>query len=682
MIEEIRIENLGVLKSASLAPSPNLTVVTGETGTGKTMVLSSIEMLGGQRVDSSRVRIGSDHASAQADILLPHNHSTLIMSKEAGAFTDSVYALDKLEKILPAEAYAKSETANTNTNANTNTPANAGDATILNKSRKNKIEIKNTNITESLYRGYSHEDIVAENYLDDADGSDAKGSFDAEVLLCSRVLLATGRSKAYLGGQSVPNSLLAEIIQPILTIHGQSNQMRLKSPREQIKALDRAGGEQNRLLQEKYKEARKIWLDTLKDLESWKTELSTINQRRLYLETVVSKVQKVNPHRGEDEEIIARIKRLENSQAYKQTFVSVINILRGSDNTIGVSEALGESIKILSGLHNSDEEITKWTNDLTEVEQKITDISAQLSYFIDSNHENLNEDLDSLHARRAALRQLTRELSMDLEEAIDLAEKGMAELAQLQDPDSTTKEKENQVSKAYEKVLSIGTTIREIRRETATKLASKIEEELSQLAMKNARFRVNFLELDSPSSTGIDEVEFSMQPNSAAPFLPISKGASGGEISRIMLAIELAIVEMENSEDSLIPSGNNTKNSHDSNNPNYARNSINENMWFLPTRTFVFDEVDAGIGGSTATTIGMRIAKISRYYQVIVVTHLAQVAAFADKHFVVRSQEQYATLDEVTGQRRVEELARMLSGDHSSDIALRHAAELLKQKSL
>lgn len=561
MIEEIKISCIGALEQANLQIKPGIVVLTGETGAGKTMVLTSLAMLQGQKVSPERIREGSAIAQAEAQVLFSATDTALVEKAESvGAILDEFA--------------------------------------------------------------------------------------DQLVMVVERQIQANGRSKAFLGGRAVAVANLKTVMEDLLTIHGQSEQMRLKSETEQRRALDRASGEEGKRARDNYSESRIKWMEAQEALEKWQTEQKELDRQTFYIQTLVNKVQAVNPQPGEINEVIAQTKRLEHWQEYTQALNTAKEFLLGDE--CGVCFQIAQTAQALEMLKraagNSGELISEWINQLFEVKTQV----ENLSYELDDYQQQLESpavSLNDLHARRAQLVNLQREIVMDLDEAIEAAADAENRISQVGDPAKYLHELETEVETTYAHMCKAGLEIRQVRMKYADLLQSLVEKEIQSLAIERAQFEIRVSPLSQPGPHGFEDVSFyfSARPNS--PLRALGSGASGGEISRVMLALELAMAQISGATER--------------------------------RQTFIFDEVDAGIGGATALEIGRRLAALGKHHQVLVVTHLAQVAAFGDQHFVVKAGEQAAEVNEVAGEERVAEIARMLAGTKDSPTALRHAQELI-----
>ncbi|QOQ38749.1 DNA repair protein RecN [Trueperella pecoris] len=558
MIDELRISQLGVIESANLNLSNGMTAITGETGAGKTMALTSLSLLMGAKADPSRVRAGAEKATVEATFVVSAESPVVSIVENAGGTVDM--------------------------------------------------------------------------------------EGDQAAIIVARHVPARGRSRAYVGGQTVPMAVLEEIAQHLVTVHGQTDQLKLRSEAQQRAALDAFGGPPLMEAREAYDRAWANLRQAQATLEEFRAGMRQAASERLALEALVKRVDAVEPQAGEEDELKARAMVLEHVEDLRVAMASSMSVLSGEDDG-GVLGAIDTAAQMLAQVCDADTELGDLSQQLHDVSIVASDVVNVLGLklaALEADPEELNE----IHARRAELRSLQRDLGMSIEEILDQRASADAKLRSLAAPEEHLAELEEKVKEAHRSVMDYGRRLRTQRRKAGEKLGALVSEELHGLAMKDATFSVAIEPTDGPTRHGLDEVTFLLAAHRGTPALPLSSTASGGEISRIMLALESA---------------------------------LNANP--MPDHTFIFDEVDAGIGGKTALSVGQRLARVGKASQVLTVTHLAQVAAYADHHVVVtKKTDGSATSTDVVvidGEERVEELARMLSGHAESAAARTHAAELL-----
>ena len=555
MIEQIHIRDLGVIREAQLDLGPGLTVLTGETGAGKTMVLNALGLLLGSRSDASAVRKGQEQAFVEGRWLLP---------KEA------------LDRITAAG-----------------------------------IEIE-----------------------------------DGELLV-SRSISSEGRSKATVSGRSVPVGVLTEIGEHLVVVHGQSDQIRLKSAAAQREALDQFAGAPLAALIDKYAETYTAWKMAANRLQVLTTESSSRAREADEIRAAVEELTKLDPKSGEDAELSELAERLTHLEELRIAAAAAHEELSSDsfDDSSDALTAIGKARRALEQVSNHDPELEKLAEQLKEIGFSLNETAASISSYIAGLDNDGASELEKIQSRRAELSSAMRRYGPTLDEVIAYLETAGSRLLDLDSSDEAIASltiEEQQLSK---QAHDLAEQISSIRTKAAAELSAAVTSELSALAMTGASLDASVTRLGELTAHGYDQVALLLSAYPGAEPRPIGKGASGGELSRIMLAIEVVLAKSE-----LAP-------------------------------TFIFDEVDAGVGGAAASEVGKRLAMLARNAQVIVVTHLPQVAAFASRHLrVLKSSTADFTATDVVrleGEQVVEELARMLSGLSESESGRSHAKELL-----
>ncbi|WP_028927793.1 DNA repair protein RecN [Pseudonocardia acaciae] len=583
MLAEMRIQGLGVIDDATLEPHPGLTVLTGETGAGKTMVVTGLTLLGGGRAESSRVSEGVGRALVE------------------GRFAAGEPALRIAEEV-GAEA--------------------------------------------------------------DEDGT----------LIAVRTVNADGRSRAHLGGRSVPVGVLSRLSEAVLAVHGQNDQLRLMRAGEQRAVLDRfAGDAVDRPLAD-YRDVRERWRQACAELVERRDSARELAREADLLRHGLSEIGAVNPQPGEDVALVEEARRLAAADDLRSAAGGARLAVAGGDGEAsaavdeppGALGLLGEARRLLGGA--GDPALERLEPRLAEAAVLLGDVADELGGYLESLDAD-PERLQAVLARQSELRALTRKYAADSDGVLRWAEQAEQRLAGIDTSDEAIAELEARRDKLAGELAGHAEAVSAARREAAGRLAGAVTEELSGLAMPDARLLVELSrrELDGPAAhggrdggglelggrwvaagpDGVDEVELRLVPHAGSPPVPLHKGASGGELSRVMLALEVVLADAD------------------------------------PVPTMVFDEVDAGVGGRAAVEIGRRLARLAASHQVIVVTHLPQVAAYADRHVVVDKRGasgngvvkgRVRTLGEPD---RVVELARMLAGLDDTSTGRAHAEELL-----
>ena len=555
MIEQIRIRDLGVISEATLDMGPGLTVLTGETGAGKTMVLNALGLLLGARSDASAIRKGQDQAFVEGRWLLPK---------------------DALNRITEAG-----------------------------------IEIE-----------------------------------DGELLV-SRSISSEGRSKATVSGRSVPVSVLTEIGEHLVVVHGQSDQIRLKSTAAQREALDQFAGSNLAKLLSEYEETYSAWKMAANRLAVLSTESSTRAREADEIRAAVEELTKLDPKPGEDQELSELAEKLTHLEELRIAAANAHEELSSESFEDGrdAITSIGKARRALEQVSNHDPELEKLAEQLKEIGFSLNETAASISSYIAGLDSDGAAQLETVQSRRAELSAAMRKYGPSLDEVIAYLENSGSRLLDLDSSDEAIAKLALEEQHYSKQAHDLAEQITAIRTQAAAALSTAVTAELAALAMNGASLDVQVSRLNELSTHGIDQVALLLSAYPGAEPRPIGKGASGGELSRIMLAIEVVLAKSE-----LAP-------------------------------TFIFDEVDAGVGGAAATEVGKRLAMLARNAQVIVVTHLPQVAAFANRHLrVLKSSTAEFTATDVVrleGEQVVEELARMLSGLSESESGRSHAKELL-----
>lgn len=575
VLDELRISGLGVIEDTTLPLTSGMNVLTGETGAGKTMVVTGLGLLFGGRADAGRVRTDQGRATVEGRMRL------------SGAEADAVQG-------RLAEAGAEP----------------------------------------------------------DADGT----------LLLSRAVTTEGRSRGYAGGRSVPAAVLAEIGEAAVAVHGQSDQLRLLRPAEQRAALDRFAGPEHEKLLASYREAYARWRRTSDELADRQRNTRERHQEADLLRLGLEEIGRVDPQPGEEDQLRAEAQRLEHAEGLRTAAQSAHRAVAASGDDPEATDAgglLATAARLMEQQSGLDPRLGEFAGRLTEAAAQVGEVAADLSAYLDGLDAD-PERLTAIHERRAALRSLTRKYAEDTDGVIAWAEQARTRLAELDTSDEALAELAAEVERLAGEVAVLASRLTAARQEAAQRFSAAVSEELTGLAMPHARVEVSVsprpagrgeavLSVDGAelgaAADGVDEVELRLMAHPGAPPLPLQKGASGGELSRVMLAIEVVFAGAGG------------------------------------PATLVFDEVDAGVGGQAAVEIGRRLARLAHSHQVLVVTHLPQVAAFADRHLVVAKDAEGAVTTSgirvVEHTDRARELARMLAGLPDSDLGIAHAEELL-----
>ena len=574
MIEFIRIQGLGVIDDAEIQLDSGLTVLTGETGAGKTMVLTGLGLLAGERADPASVRHGSGNAEVEG-----------------------VWSLDSLRWEQAAAAL------------------------------RERLEEAGASI-------------------------DLEVGAETEImrLVVARSVADAGRSRAILGGRTVPIAVLQEVADYLVTVHGQAQQHDLRLGSRQRELLDRFAGESHLALIAGFQESFRQWRAAREAVADLLARRSSLEEQARQLSLGIEEIESVNPQPGEDAELDIAAARLSHAGALFADARLARVALVGDEDELEPTSAMASlerANKALERVHALDPSLADVRERLKEVSSLVADLSYELSAYA----EGLEADparQQWVESRRAALRGLLRRYGSSIDEVLQWLANSRATVSAANNVEDNLEELRQRESHLRAQVVERAGRITQSRTVAAAAFEAGVTAELGALAMPDSRLVVQVTTRSDPATftaTGADDVEFQLVPHSGALPRPVSKGASGGELSRVMLAIEVVLA------------GND------------------------PVPTFVFDEVDAGIGGRAAVEVGRRLARLARSAQVLVVTHLPQVAAFADRHVVITKAADgsvtRSSVQRVADEDRVTELVRMLSGLEATQAGAAHARELL-----
>jgi DNA repair protein RecN (Recombination protein N) len=571
----MHLRGLGVIDDAVMEFGPGLTVVTGETGAGKTMVVTGLGLLMGGRSDPGAVRDGYPAALVEGRVQVDPRGSAATRALDAGAELD-----------------------------------------------------------------------------------------DGDVLVISRAVSAEGRSRAHLGGVGVPVGTLIVLAGDLVAVHGQSDQIRLQSTARQRESLDRFAGAPVAKALTAYRKT----FDRLRAVQAQLTEITERSRERAAeadaLRTGLTAIEKLAPEPGEDHALRAEAQRLAHAESLQQAAATANLLLSGDSEGRGgadVVNLVGEARRALEGAGEHDPLLVQLAARAAEIGYLVDDLATECASYA-ASVESDPARLAAVEDRRAALTQLIRGYGEDVDEALAWAERASVRLYELDGDGGAIDELAAERDRLRSTLGQQAAKLSQVRDAAAAKLSKAVTAELQELSMVGAKLSVEVRRRDDPaglpvdlgdglrtvaySADGVDDVEMLLAPHPGAPARPLGKGASGGELSRVMLGLEVVLGAVD------------------------------------PVPTFVFDEVDAGVGGRAALGIGRRLARLARTSQVLVVTHLPQVAAFADHHLLVqksgKGQITSSGVHTLDTDGRIRELARMLGGVAESDSAQAHAEELLQ----
>jgi len=566
VIEELRIRSLGVIDDAVLEFDPGFTVLTGETGAGKTMVVTGLGLLLGARADAGQIRRGAKQAVVEGTV-----------------------------RVAPGGP-----------------------------------------VVERI--------------------TDAGGSVDDDVAIIARSVTTQGRSRAHVGGAGTPVAVLADLAIELAAVHGQSDQHRLLQPPRQRGLLDAFAQDDDEHVQ--YRLLHTAFIDLQQRLEGLADQRETRLQEADLLRFGLEEIAQTRPEIGEDVALLAEEQRLAHADELHRAAGSARQLLDSDGDSDGAIVQLAESRRILDAVREHDEVLAKLADRVAELGYLTTDVAADLASYLDGVAVDPLR-LSIVSDRRAALAHLTRKYGSTIDDVLQWSEKAISRLADLDSTDDELERLTDSLQTLRSQLSDSAWQLSKRRQSAAAELGGKVTKEMAALAMPHAVLSVVVEQREADGglqlpdgrcarfgADGIDEVTIVLQPHADAPAQPLAKGASGGELSRVMLALEVVLAGVD------------------------------------PVPTFVFDEVDAGVGGKAAVEVGRRLARLARSAQVIVVTHLPQVAAFADRHLVVsKSDDGVVTSSDVMAldaSNRPKELARMLAGLEDSALGQAHAEELLE----
>ncbi len=556
-LEEISIRGLGVIESSNIEFKPGLTVLTGETGAGKTMVLTALGLVLGSKSDSDLVRAGQERAVISGRFAVPKDIAALII--EGG------------------------------------------------------------------------------------------GEIDDGSVVITRTVSTEGKSRVLVGGAVSSTAAVNQFAQSLVEIHAQSSSSKLNKPAVSRELLDRFAGIELSQYQNIFDQYKQM-IDRIADLQS---QLSQRDKEMALLSEFAAEFAKLAPKSGELSQIENEIAKLGSVEQLNQAVTASLNLL--ADDEISAINLLQQMRKTLDQVAGKDSELDQITERFTETLLNLSDVGSDLTSYL-SNLEADPNRFASLQERKASLNSLLKrygkgsERDVAFEQLIIDGQNAKAKMADLSGGDERVRELEKEAEKLFDQLKTGALAISKDRKVSADKLAKLVTAEINNLAMPNAKFVIEQKVADSSNpknytATGLDEIAILFAAHVGASPLSLSKVASGGELSRVMLALEVVIAEAE------------------------------------PIGTYIFDEVDAGVGGKAAVEVGRRLAKLAKSAQVIVITHLPQVAVWADNHLVVKKNESglvtQSDVIEMSGDARKVEIARMLSGQEDSKTAQEHATELL-----
>jgi len=571
MINDLRIQNIGVIEDVSLEMSAGFTVLTGETGAGKTMILTAFQMVIGEKVDNNLVRANEKTAVVEAFIQVPNDKNIRA----------------RLEEL----------------------------------------------------------DIAIE---------------DGGTQL-SRTIAREGRGKIILGGRSVPSATLEEITQSSITIHGQGDQVLLNKPNYQRELIDQFAGQDHLIMLHNYQELYAKYVETRKRLEELNKAGSQNALRISQLQESLKELTEANLEIDEEITITERINLINNSEDIFESLALADKLLNGGEDYSGsISSQISSARKALDAAAAKSDRIASLRDQISNLEAEISNVASDVNRDLSS----LDRDpatIDKLESRRALIKKMLTKYGPTSKDALANIQIFQNQLLDIEDLPAAIENVEKEIKTILKDLSQMAQILHDTRIDSALNISRAIEKELTSLSIPNAKFQVSVETNEDPQGLqitisgkdhlllfdnhGVNQISFEFSANPGQPLRPITKVASGGEMSRIMLAVELV----------------------------FSQN--------VAAKTMIFDEVDAGIGGAAAIEVGKRLKALAQHHQIVVVTHLPQVAAFADKHLKVEKSATgnvtTSSVTELDPNARVTEIARMMAGIEDSASALEHARELL-----
>ncbi|MEY3108248.1 MAG: hypothetical protein RL730_599 [Actinomycetota bacterium] len=564
-LNELTIRNLGVIEEAAIEFAPGLNVLTGETGAGKTMVVTALSLIAGGKTDSDLIRLGCERLSVAGIFSLPERPTT------------------NLESLLS-----------------------------------------------------EHDPEIEDNSI-----------------ILTRTITREGKSKASLSGAPTTSSTLATFANELIEIHGQHGALALTKGSRQRDLLDNFSGDRALDAISKYQAAYENFREIRRRLFDLNKSESSRFSKIQELEQLLKDDAKLQPRIGEFEDLERKIALSENVEELRINLGEVVSTLSAEE--IGALVLIDRARKALNALSAKDERFLEQSKRADNAFFDLSDLANESATLLESFGEDL-APLDDLLTRKAALRSFAKkyggdgDLAEQLPRALERAKAAKNEIADLSGGEERVAALKSELDDARKELLKAAKFLSDVRVEASVRLTTAVNKEIAELAMPNARFACEVSAQDNPKdedfdATGINEISMKFSAHQNGELLPISKAASGGELSRLMLAIEV------------VAAGNS------------------------PLGTYLFDEVDSGIGGKAALEVGKRLKKLALDSQVIVVTHLPQVAIWADRHLIVNKDSSgsisESSISIATGLARESEIARMLSGVSDSEHAQEHARELL-----
>lgn len=552
MLQELLIKDFAIIEKVNIDFQSKMTVLTGETGAGKSIIIDALGLLAGGRGSVDFIRKGTNKACLQGQFILPENSSV-------------------------------------------------------------------NELLDSL--GIEHED---------------------NILILQRDIYRAGRNVCRINGMLVNLTTLRHVGELLIDIHGQNEHQSLMHPENHLGLLDEFEHslkdeiKEYQVAFEKYQKIKKAYDKRLANEKEWAQKLDI-------LQFQLDEIEEADLKNNEEEELIAQKEQLDNYQEIHSALKNSYRALTMDDADI-VSQ-LGISMDELGKVSNYSNELQEIYEKVADAFYNLQDVSHEISNQLDSMEWDESR-LDQIEQRLELIHQLKRKYGDSVEQVIEYGIRIRNELNEMQENESSIDEQEKDVKEAYDKALELAQLLSKKRQQAARELENAIHKQLKALYMDKAVFKVKFNEKTKLTASGIDEVEFYIQTNPGEAMGPLAKIASGGELSRIMLAMKTIFSQKQG------------------------------------VTSIIFDEVDTGVSGRVAQAIAEKISQISRSSQVLCISHLPQVAAIADHHYYIAknviNNRTETSVTKLEGKQRIKEIARMLSGSEITELTLKHARELLE----
>lgn len=629
MLLELNIKDFAIIESLHLRLNRYFNVFTGETGAGKSIIIDAVNALLGGKIGAEFVRAGSERATVE------------------GVFSiDALPAVQTNWREFEAPDNARNSTAN-GSNTMFEAFAHAEDATL----QRSQADANSADARVALATLLSEYDITPE---------------DGQLIL-SRDIFRSGRTVARINGRATSQQVLQQVASWLVDIHGQSEHMSLLRPEQHVNFLDRYA--ETLPLREQLASKVSEWRNARKTLQDLQKDEREQLRRAEFLHFEIEEIDKANLRAGELEELEAERKVLNNAERLRELCTLVYGSVKGADSVGDEFKPALDQLRIaqraLGELARLDPTLDAYEESLSEAIYQLEDVAANISSY-ESDIEDNPRRLADIEERLDQIMKLRRKYGSSIEEILQRAAEAQAELDTITNRDEIIARLQQQDGEFRREIGRIAQELSAQRKESAHYLALAMEAQLDDLNMRRARFQVEMLQVPDehgvPASvdgqpeqlyacdlTGIDRVQFLIAPNPGEPFKPLTKIASGGETSRLMLALKTILAGAD------------------------------------ATPTLIFDEIDAGISGRSGQVVGEKLWQLTRNHQIICVTHLPQIAAFADTHYNVNKQildnRTLTIVNELRPEQRVREIAHIMGGN-VTEFSQKSAEEMLARSYL